>query len=171
MIVFQIANIIGAQLEYTLFNKLLINEKTINIELYNQLIMASQFLIITTFNLAHWFFAYNYWALSWRIDLVSDRMPAEAYNFRLKIVNIMVCLLTVLMPVIEWLLFIFRKWKYYTIFAISENLSLVISCGILVSGFKRLIGVVKSVNSHVVDKAIITWNIIAYFFIVIANIV
>jgi hypothetical protein len=53
----------------------------------------------------------------------------------------------------------------------SENLCLAISCVILVWGFQRLIKIVHSINDHVVKKGIIIWHIVAYFFIVIANIV
>ncbi len=44
------------------------------------------------------------------------------------------------------------------------------SCAILVWGFKRLISTVHSVNNQVVNKVIIMWHIIAYFFFVVANI-
>jgi hypothetical protein len=55
------------------------------------------------------------------------------------------------------------------IVGIAENGCLVISCVILVWGFKRLIKAVKSTD-HLVNKTMIIWHIVAYFFIVIANI-
>ena len=45
------------------------------------------------------------------------------------------------------------------------------SCAILVWGFKRLISVVHSVNNQVANKVIIMWHIVAYFFVLTANIV
>jgi hypothetical protein len=76
------------------------------------------------------------------------------------------------MPAIDWVLFNNRKMRSYTIVGLSENISLVISCCILVWGFKRLIKVMKLTTvDALVDKAIITWHIIAYFFVVVANLV
>ena len=37
---------------------------------YNQMGNAAQFVNFVTFNEAHWLFALNYWALSWRVDLI-----------------------------------------------------------------------------------------------------
>jgi hypothetical protein len=39
-------------------------------EHYNQLGNAAQFFNFVAFNEAHWLFAFNYWALSWRVDLI-----------------------------------------------------------------------------------------------------
>jgi hypothetical protein len=103
--------------------------------------------------------------------LQSGKSP-DTYNTRLKIFNVVVTLITVLMPAIDWVLFNNRKMRSYTIVGLSENISLVISCCILVWGFKRLIKVMKLTTvDTLVDKTIITWHIIAYFFVVVANLV
>ena len=77
-------------------------------------------------------------------------------------------LFTILVPAIDWVLYNKKEAKLFTIVMIADNLSLVISCIILIWGFMRLIKVVTDVF---VDKTIIVWHIIAYFFVVVANIV
>jgi hypothetical protein len=71
MIVFEIALIVILQIQYTYFLKVYEGQE-INIEFYNQLFNASEFLNITAFNLAHWLFAFNYWALSYRVELTKN---------------------------------------------------------------------------------------------------
>ena len=41
-----------------------------NLEVYRQSIQTSEFLQNSLFNLAHWLFAFNYWAFSWRLELI-----------------------------------------------------------------------------------------------------
>ena len=45
------------------------------------------------------------------------------------------------------------------------------SCAILVWGFQRLIKTVKSGKDNILNKAMIGWHIVAYFFVLTANIV
>ena len=98
-------------------------------------------------------------------------MSPDIYNCRLNTFNIVVSLITVLMPAIDWVLWIYPElFRAYVIVGMSENLCLAISCVILIWGFKRLVRIVQSTNDHVVKKSVIFWHIVAYFFVVIANI-
>ena len=71
--------------------------------------MATEFLHIASFNLAHWLFAFNYWALSWRVELTKNRMPPDTYNCRLNTINIVMSLINVMIPAIDWVLFNYDK--------------------------------------------------------------
>ncbi len=84
----------------------------------------------------------------------------------------MVSFITVLIPAIDWVFYLYPKLlRAYVIVGLSENACLALSCAILVWGFQRLIKSVQSGNDHLVNKSIIGWHIIAYFFILTANIV
>jgi hypothetical protein len=99
-------------------------------------------------------------------------MNPETYNCRLNAVNILVSLINVLLPAIDWVLYNDPElYKAYDIVSISENGCLAVSCAILVWGFKKLIKTVQSGNDHFVNKAMISWHIAAYFFIILVNIV
>jgi hypothetical protein len=133
---------------------------------------VSLFLDISSFNLAHWLFAYNYWALSWRVELIKRQMNPDTYNCRLNAANIVVSLISVLIPAIDWVLYNHPElYKAFVIVAISENGCLAVSCAILVWGFQKLIKTVQSGNNHFVNKAMISWHIAAYFFIIFFNVV
>lgn len=95
-------------------------------------------------------------------------MSRDTYNCQLNTANIIVSLINVLMPAISWVVWLYPKlWIAYLIVAESGNLCLVLSCVILVLGFKKLISVVTS-DQHLVDKQMIIWHIIAYILIVFA---
>jgi hypothetical protein len=94
-------------------------------------------------------------------------MSPDTYNCLLNTANIFVSLINVLYPAIDWVLSLTQKSRALIIVYDSENVCLVFSCVILVWGFKKLISLVQS-DQHVVNKEIIIWHIIAYFFIVIA---
>ncbi len=82
--------------------------------------MATVFLNTAAFNLAHWLFAYHYWAMSWRVELIKNGMTPDTYNCRLKAVNIVVSLINVLIPAIRWLLHIYNKlYRAYVIVGYS----------------------------------------------------
>jgi hypothetical protein len=67
------------------------------------MIQAFEFTSFTTFNLAHWFFAFSYMVLSYRIELTAKKLPADTYNCRLNTVNALVCLFNVVVPAIVWI--------------------------------------------------------------------
>jgi hypothetical protein len=98
-------------------------------------------------------------------------MSPDIYNCRLNAVNIMVSLITFLIPAINWVLYNHKLVRAYVILGLSENLCLAFSCAILVWGFQRLIKILQSGNDHLVKKSMISWHIVAYFLILIANIV
>ena len=97
-------------------------------------------------------------------------MSPNIYNCRLNTINIVVSLIIVLIPAIDWVLYSYQQfWRAFVIVGLSENGCLAISCVFLVWGFQRLIKTVQSVNDHIVNTSMIVWHIVAYFFIVIAN--
>jgi len=96
------------------------------------------------FNQAHWLFAFKYWVISWRIELIKKGMDPEKHNKSLKIVNIVVTLITVGLPAIDWVLYNNKKIKAFTGVILATNISLIISCFILIWGFKKLINVMKA---------------------------
>ena len=99
-------------------------------------------------------------------------MNPDTYNCGLNAVNIVVSLINVLIPAIDWVLVNHPElYKAYVIDAIIENGCLAVSCAILVWGFQKLIKTVQSGNDHFVNKAMISWHICAYVFIILVNIV
>ena len=91
-------------------------------------------------------------------------MSPDTYNCRLNAVNIVVSLITVLIPAVDWVLYDHSNLnKYYLIFWYLDNLPLAVSCFVLVWGFQRLIKIVQHANDHLVNKGMIIWHIIAYF--------
>ena len=94
-------------------------------------------------------------------------MSPDTYNCRLNTFNIVVALINVLLPAIDWVLvsYEFEKAGLYVIQ--SQNGCLVLSCVILVLGFKKLASVMQS-DKNLVNKGMIIWHIIAYFFNVTA---
>ena len=126
------------------------------------------FLNTAAFNLAHWLFAYHYWAMSWRVELIKNGLTPDTYNCRLKAVNIVVSLINVLVPAIKWLLDTYDKNEAYVIVGYSGNICLAVSCAILVLGFYKIVHCAKN---EIVNKAMIFWHIVAYFLIFTANIV
>jgi len=138
-------------------------EKVFNLKLYIQVQLGASFLSVAAFNEAHWLFAYNYWVLSWRIDLIRKRMSPDIYYCRFTTVNILMSLIILLLPAVDWVLQ--ANQKAFVIVAMSVNLCLALSCAFLVWGFVRMIKTVQSYNDHVVKKAMIFWYIVAYLFI------
>jgi len=67
-------------------------------------------------------------------------MSQETYEKRLNTINIVVSAIIVLIPTIDWILA--GKNEVYVILAYAENLPLVLSCVILVLGFKRVFRIV-----------------------------
>jgi hypothetical protein len=96
-------------------------------------------------------------------------MSPDSYNCRLNTVNIMVSLINVLLPAIDWVL-LNHSGELNRSNVIVLQLTafcLILSCVILVWGFKKLASVMHS-DQHLVNKLMIIWHIIAYFFIVTA---
>jgi hypothetical protein len=73
--------------------------------------MACGFIIDTTFNLAHWFFAFSYLVLSYRMELKIKGMSEKTYNCRLNTANIVVCLFNVALPAVIWTYAMKDQWK------------------------------------------------------------
>ncbi len=79
--------------------------------------MASYFTANTTFNLAHWLFAFSYLVLSYRMELKIKGQPEDTHNCRLNMVNIIVCLFNVAIPAIIWIYFMKDQYEVATIAA------------------------------------------------------
>ena len=102
MIVSLIASIVSWQLCYT-YTYRNHNGGLNHYDLAVQILQACDFTRITTFNLAHWFFAFSYLTLSYRMELTAKKMPADTHNCRLNTVNILVCLFNVIVTAIYWI--------------------------------------------------------------------
>ncbi len=71
-------------------------------------------------------------------------MSPDTYNCRLNAVNIVVALINVLLPAIDWIL-VSHEFLIAGFYVIeSQNGCLVLSCVILVLGFKKLASVMQS---------------------------
>jgi hypothetical protein len=73
------------------------------LKITSQIIQGCVFIAFTTFNLAHWIFAFSYFALSYRLELIAKGLPEDTQNCRLNIANIIVCLFNLVIPAIVWL--------------------------------------------------------------------
>jgi hypothetical protein len=82
-----------------------------NLDLANQTVEASFYISTVAFNLAHWFFAFSYLVLSYRIELLTNELPEDIHNCRLNVVNIVVCLFNVAIPAIAWIYDIKEEYK------------------------------------------------------------
>ena len=71
-------------------------------DLVNKILGGCFFFADTTFNLAHWFFAFSYLALSFRLELTSKALPGNTHNCSLNTVNITVCVFNVAIPAMVW---------------------------------------------------------------------
>ena len=102
MIVSLIANIFACQLSCTYSYRNLTGGLN-HYDLANNILQACDFTLNTTFNLAHWFFAFSYLVLSYRMELTAKKMPEDTHNCSLNTLNILVCLFNVIVPVIVWI--------------------------------------------------------------------
>ncbi len=101
---------VGFQLYYTI-NDRYFNGDLNHYNLANQILNACAFTLNTTFNLAHWVFAFSYLALSYRLELISKNLPENTQNRRLNTVNVIVCIMNVAITAIWWVLWIEEEYK------------------------------------------------------------
>jgi hypothetical protein len=168
MILSLVATIILWQLEYT-YNDRKYNGNLNHLYLARQILQACAFIANTTFNLAHWVFAFSYWALSYRLELISKNVPEDIHNRRLNTVNVIVCLINVAIPAINWVFIMKKEYKAATITYDIEQLSLVASCIVLVWAICRLVRLAKSLSEKMANKVMIIMHIVAYLSIIISN--
>ncbi len=107
------------QLYYT-FNKKSYKGDQNHPDLAYQIRSACVFTTNTAFNLAHWFFAFSYLVLSFRLDLAANKLPEDTHNCRFNTVNIIVCLFNVAIPAIYWVYEVKGDYKAGTIAGIVE---------------------------------------------------
>ncbi len=102
MIISLIARLVVCQLAYTYtYRNLTGGLKHFNLSV--QILQACNFTLNTTFNLAHWFFAFSYLVLSYRMEQTAKKLPADTHNCRLNTLNILFCLFSVIVPAIVWI--------------------------------------------------------------------
>jgi len=164
-----IASMLLYQLIYT-YTYRAYNGELNNYVLANNILFAWEFASTTTFNLAHWFFAYSYLVLSYRADLLLNNMPEDTYNCRINAVNIVVCLFNIVVPLIYWVFYSLEEYKAGGIAYGIEQSSLVMSCVVLIWGICKLLRLFGSANRMLPNKVIIIMHIVAYLFIIIVDI-
>jgi len=127
------------------------------------------FINIISFILAHWLFAFKYWAISWWVELFYKRQPQNTYDTKLNALNIVVTFIIILIPVICWVLYYCSKSDriYLLILDVSDPFLLALSCGVLIWGFHKMVKAVDA-KDHIVNKSLIGWHILAYLLIIIA---
>jgi hypothetical protein len=140
-------------------------------DLTDQILQACGFISNTAFNLDHWFFVFSYLVISYRVELTARGITDDSYNCSLNAVNILVCLFNVVIHSIFCLYFIKGEYKTAGILTDVEQLSLVLSCIVLASGIFRLVRIVKSLVEKMVNKTMISMHIVAYLFIVVADVI
>lgn len=140
-------------------------------ELDYQIQEVFYFITYATFNLAHWLLAFVYLVLSYQIELTAKKLPDDQYNYRLNALNIFVCLLNVASPLIECVCDIRKNFKVAGIAVDVEQMSLVLSCIVLILGMARLARFVRDLTKIMVNKIMFLSHIVAYLFIIVANIV
>jgi hypothetical protein len=127
--------------------------------------------LLTTFNLAHWLFAFSYLVLSYQIELTLKQLPVETYNSRLNAINIVVCLLNVTIPTICWVSNMREKYKVTNLAFYVDQLLLVPSCIALIWGILRMARLLGDSSNMLVNKVMIVSHTVAYLSIIVANIV
>jgi hypothetical protein len=110
MILYSVAVIVYYQLVYTYQDRNYKGDLN-HIDLANQILRACNFTANTTFNLAHWVFAFSYLALSYRLELISKNLPENTHNRRYNTANLIVCLINVAMPAMIWVFDAKEVWK------------------------------------------------------------
>lgn len=169
MIVSQIANITQQQLDYSYFVKANREDRYVN-EFERNMLQACYFITQTTFNLAHWFFAFSYLVLSYQIEITKEKLPEDTFSRRLNALNIVVCIFTLGVQAIIWVFAVKKAYKAADIADYVQQLSLITSCVILVVGIKRLVRLVQSLGDQLPNKITIAMHIVAYLAIIIINI-
>ncbi len=81
------------------------------------MLQAWYFISLTTFNLAHWFFAFSYLVLSYEIEISKEKLPKETFRCLLNALNIVVCIFTLGVQAIIW---VFAVKKAYKAAAITD---------------------------------------------------
>lgn len=100
--------------------------------------------MIACYNLAHWFFAYNYWSLSWRVYLIDKNKPKDLYEKKFLLVNVLVCTFTLGMPLIALIVWLANgDEKTYYILQTVSNFTLLLYCCFLFDGLARLVRLVQ----------------------------
>ena len=96
-------------------------------------------------------------------------MPINTYKRRLNTANALVCLLNVTILAVFWVLDDKEDLEAARIITDVTQLSMVISCSVLVWAIVRLVRLKKSRSEKMVNKIMITIHIVAYLFIIISS--
>ena len=115
-----------------------------NANRYTKTSHIDYFFVIASYNLAHWFFAYNYWSLSWRVFLIGKRKPKELYDRNLVLLNAAVCVFTLGMPLVALIVWLINgDERTYYILQTMSNFTLLLYCCFLFDGLARLVRLVQ----------------------------
>ncbi len=101
--------------------------------------------------------------------MTSKKLPEHTYNCQLNTVNILVCTYIVTIEAIYWVFNVNGDLKAANLTLDVENLSLVISCFVLVWGLSRLVRLVRDLSKQFVNKGMMILHITAYLIIFIVN--
>jgi len=101
MIISWIASMTGNQLAYNFAIEYYDGEQQIS-DFAKQGLEACFFVTTTTFNLAHWFFAFSYFDLSHRFGLIAQGLPEHTHNLRLNTTFIIGCLFNLAPSAVFW---------------------------------------------------------------------
>jgi len=80
----------------------LYEEQDFNEYAYNMTIHTTGIVNVLTFNLAHWLFAFSYWALSWRVELILNQKSPDTYNSRINAVNVFMSVIIVSLSIVQF---------------------------------------------------------------------
>ncbi len=108
--------------------------------------------------------------LSYRLELISKNLPEHTHNCRLNTVNVIVCLINVAIQATYWVFDIREEYKAAFITYDIDQLSLVLSCIVLVWAICRLVRLAKSLSEKMVKKVMIIMHTVAYLAIIIVNV-
>jgi len=79
-----------------------LNLTTITKNINKNIIAVFGFAATTTMNLAYWFFALSYLAISYTIEDIIKKKTKSTYYYHLNTLNIIVCLFNVIVPTVVW---------------------------------------------------------------------
>jgi len=139
-------------------------------ELMEQILGFQLYTTHMTFNLAEWLFAFTIFTLSCKMEVTKNNLPEHYYNCRLNTANIFVTLFNLIAPAAFWFYAVRGSFKEASIANSIEQVSLAMSCITLIWGICRMVRIVGSKNGIIPKKISIIMHIVAYLFVVPANV-
>jgi hypothetical protein len=128
-------------------------------------VQASTYLLNVSFNYAHWVFAFNYWALSLKLKLLTLNKPADTYSHPVRMVNYSVTAYTFLVPLIALILKLVKMSLASQIMFYCSDFSLVICCAFLTDGLIRMVRCMR--DNHLVNINYLVSHILSYLLVIV----